>query len=699
MSHASPYPIFRSSAHALRPPKRVSVSQGAASVLKISQAGGYSGPWSAAETPYMVEPMDMLASRRHEAVCFVGPARTGKTMGLIDGWMSHNIANDPGDMLIVQMTQSKAREFSKTRVDKAIRHSSQLRSLLSLHGQDDNTHDKLFKNGMWLKLGWPSESQLSSSDYRYVAWTDYDRAPDDIDGGGAGHLLLLKRIQTYLSRGKALFESSIGRDYDDPYWQPSTPHEAPPISGIGGLYNNSDRRRWYWRCFDCKQYFEAAPGLGLFATLPPENELLDMVRSENLDALAKRHAIICCTHCGSQIEQKHKPELNSLETARWVGEGQSVTTDGELTGDYLQTNMAGYYLGGVAAAYQKWDNLILRELQGLREYAVSGSEQTLKATRNTDQGLAYLPMALKDDKAQNAEDRVESSLIRYHVPDWARVLIGSVDVQGGVESHFVCEVRAFGVNKESCLVDRFPIANTQRGGKDARVDPAAFIEDWDLLTDKMVNATYKTNYGKELRVYRVGVDTGGEAGVTPNAYAWFKKLRSLGLSDRVYMIKGGGNKQEKPVVKSFARDSKGRRMREVPLHLIGTNYFKDIVSNCLRRDVPGPGYFHPSAWLLESYFRELRAEKRGVDGKWKNLKKANNEAFDCWVYAEAIMDDLGFGANGRESWSDPPDWALPLDQNNSQMIDKEERVIRKEITAKRSSRRQSMGRGGWSRRL
>ncbi|MGD7702594.1 tail fiber protein [Escherichia coli] len=38
-------------------------------------------------TPYIIEPMNCLASREYDAVIFVGPARTGKTIGLIDGWI------------------------------------------------------------------------------------------------------------------------------------------------------------------------------------------------------------------------------------------------------------------------------------------------------------------------------------------------------------------------------------------------------------------------------------------------------------------------------------------------------------------------------------------------------------------------------------------------------------------------------------
>ena len=103
-SFGSAWPIARAASEALRPPRRVTVSQGAAQNLKIVQPGGYTGYWSASETPYMVEPMDLLASRVHESVIFVGPARSGKTMGLLDAWITYAVACDPGDMLVVQMT-------------------------------------------------------------------------------------------------------------------------------------------------------------------------------------------------------------------------------------------------------------------------------------------------------------------------------------------------------------------------------------------------------------------------------------------------------------------------------------------------------------------------------------------------------------------------------------------------------------------
>ena len=234
---------------ALVPPNRVRVSEGAASTLYIKRPGGAGGYWNPHETPYMVEPTDMLASRRHSAVCFVGPAQTGKTVALGEGWLAHAVVNDPGDMAIIQMTQDKAREYSKQRVARAIANSPKLREMRSAMARDMNLHDMQFKNGMWVRIAWPTVSNLSSTSYRYVFGTDYDRWPHNLDGEGDGFTLMGKRVTTFLSRGKVAVESSPGYPMTDPTWKPSSAHEAPPVGtpetggGILSIYNRSDRRR------------------------------------------------------------------------------------------------------------------------------------------------------------------------------------------------------------------------------------------------------------------------------------------------------------------------------------------------------------------------------------------------------------------------------------------------------------------------
>ena len=529
-----PVEAISSAALALISQRRVSVTEGATSTLHIVQPGGYVGPWLPSETPYMCEPLNTLASRTHEAVCFIGPSRSGKTMALVDGWLSYIATCDPGDMLIIQMTQEKAREFSKIRVDRALRNSPKLQELLSRSGHDDNTHDKMFRHGMWLRIGWPSVTQLSSSDYRYVAMTDYDRMPPDVGGEGSPYSLAQKRVQTYMSRGMCMVESSPGRPILDPGWRPVTPHEAPPTDGIFSIYNRSDRRRWYWQCTSCAMYFEVSPGLKLFGLLPPEHELIDRVRVEDLADLAEHCAVVVCPHCGHHMEEKEKPTLNA--NGVWVADGETIAPDGSRSGTTLRSSIAGFWLGGVAAVYQRWNSILLHYLQALRDFVLTGSEFALQATTNTDQGAPYMSRVTSVLSRADTPDRRES-FARYLVPAAARYITAAVDVQGGARARFVVQVQAWGQDFEYWVIDRYSLLLSERQGTSddfAPIDPASYPEDWDILATKILTATYRTGIaGSELGVKGVAIDTGGEGGVTANAYAFMRRMRAVGLHNRV----------------------------------------------------------------------------------------------------------------------------------------------------------------------
>lgn len=656
------------------PPRRVPVSQGAQETLFIAQPGGVPTFWSAEETPYMVEPMNMLASRKHEAVVFAGPARTGKTLGMLLGWMAHNVVNDPGDMLFVQMTQDKAREFSKTDIDRALRHSPGLAAMMG-GSHDDTIHDKMFRNGMFLKIGWPTASNVSGSTYRYVAITDIDRMAnaENVDGEGPLFKLALKRTQTFLSRGMCLVESSPGIEIVDPHWTPATLHEAPPVTGILGIYNQSDRRRFYWPCPLCGEFFQAEPGLGLFG-LPSEDVLLEIVREADLDAIAVEHNRVICPHCRAQIGPRSKKQLNA--TGRWVQDGLTITRSGELIGKPHESTIAGYWMGGVAAAYQSWRSIITRYLQGLRAYVLSGSEESIKVTTNTDQGMPYTPRHLKDAAAasrdpMNRREKME----RYVVPEWARFVTAQVDVQGGVNSRFVVQVHAIGEHREKAVIDRFAITESERQGVDggkAQLDPAGYAEDWDVLLEQVMRKTYRTVVPNvELRVMMTAVDTGGEEGVTERAYAWYRRMRAIGMSQRIMLIKGVGRKDTAltPFIKeTMVGGRSGKEGGDIPLYLLNTNKLKDVINTGLRREFAGPGYIHIPDWLPKSFFDELKSEVRNPDGTWTQVRK-RNEAWDLLGYCEGAL--LRLGAD-RIDWLNPPAWAATLERN-SERITREER--------------------------
>ncbi|MDG4870392.1 phage terminase large subunit family protein, partial [Guyparkeria sp. 1SP6A2] len=79
-------------------------------------------------------------------------------------------------------------------------------------------------------------------------------------------------------------------------------HEAPPCTGILGLYNEGDRRRWYWPCpkDDCGEYFEPHFGLLVYQT---EEEVEGEEEKRNLTyAEIVKTVYMKCPHCGARIE-------------------------------------------------------------------------------------------------------------------------------------------------------------------------------------------------------------------------------------------------------------------------------------------------------------------------------------------------------------------------------------------------------------
>ena len=635
-------------AEILRPPRRLSVTQTASQYLHISLPGGHHGLWSAELTPYLIEPMNLLTSRRHDAIAFVGPARSGKTLGLIEGWLTHIVCCDPGDTLIVQMSQEAARDYSRLRIDRAIRHSPELRLRLSPHGHDNNIHDKTFRSGMILKIAWPSVSQLSSKDIRYVALTDYDRMPEDIDGEGDAFSLARKRTQTFLSAGMTLVESSPGRVVEDTTWTPKTLHEAPPTSGIMALYNQGDRRRWYWPCPECGQWFEASPGLTCFRLLPDRDKLEELILDgAELPTLARSYAKVICENCGAVIVPQQKRALNAA--GRWLSESDQPN------------RVASYWLGGVAAAYQSWESILLLYLQALREYLQTGTTEALKATTTVDQGAPFTNLRRAKEIDHHELERLAEEWELDTVPAGVRFLVMTIDVQ---QNRFVCQVHGWGPGLEGWLIDRFSVRQSTRRdshGEPLPVQPTTYAEDWDLLTP-LLGKHYRCadQPEREFGIQMIGCDTGGSQGVTQHAYAYWRRLRREGLHRRFLLLKGDG-RHSAPLLKLTYPDDRRRRDRsagargEVPLLLLNVNALKDANAVSLQRPTPGPGYMHWPRWLRSGFFHELSAEVRDPKGIWQKLShRHRNEAWDLWTYARALA--LYLGAD-KVDWSRPPAWA------------------------------------------
>jgi len=653
-SYASAAAIRRDVAELIRPPRRIRPSQAAAERMKVVGGDGTVRDWSPDATPYMVEPLDCMGSRLYDAVIFAGPARTGKTNALIDGFVAYKIDCDPGDGLIVQISEEKAREFSKKRIDRMLQNSPALATRLSPRGHDNNVHDKTFRAGNYLGIKWPSKNVLASSDYQFVLITDFDRLDENIDGEGDAFTLAGKRTQTFGSTGMTLAESSPGREIVDPDWrQPDdAPHMAPPTTGILDLFNQGDRRLWYWQCPEraCRRWF-----------------------TPTMNHFSLRSGRACCPHCGAEVDPKAKRGLNL--GGRWVPEGCELTADGELQGTPRRSRIASFWMEGPAAAFQSWASLTEKLRRAEETFEQTGSQETLKTVINTDWGRPYRHRrAAAQRSSQRLMDRAEQTEHRT-IPHGVRFLTAAVDVQGGKERRFVVQIHGWGANREMWVIDRFNIREDRGPENDQsprQISPATQPEDWDLLTRDVLHRSYRLADGSERRmpIAAMAVDTGGEGdgeeSVTSQAYDWHRRLAREGLQSRVFLVKGGSSKTASRVRKTWP-DNTGRKSRksaargDVPLFMLGTNLLKDAVAAMMDRDNPGAGYMHVPSWLGRWWFDELTYEVRDpATGKWARPGKRPNEAFDLCVYNLVVFILL---KAEKINWEAPPPWACPWDSN------------------------------------
>lgn len=695
MRQATAAELRKNTAGIIRAPRRIPVAEAVHKYMRVPVGVGNSVEWDPNLAPYVVEPMNCLASREYDAVIFVGPARTGKTIGLIDGWVVYNVVCDPSDMLIIQMTEEKAREHSKKRLARTFRVSPEVACRLSPSRNDNNVHDRTFLAGNYLKIGWPSINIMSSSDFKCVALTDYDRFPEDIDGEGDGFSLASKRTTTFMSAGMTLVESSPGREITNTKWRRKSPHEAPPTTGILSLYNRGDRRRWYWPCPHCGEYFQ------------PAMEAMTGYRETSDPVKASEAAHIDCPHCSGMITADRKRELNGKGV--WLREGQTIDREGNITGEARRSRIASFWMEGPAAAYQTWAQLVYKLLTAEQDYEATGSEETLKTVINTDWGLPYLPRAASEQRRADVLMLRAEDYGKRLVPPKVRFLLASVDVQGGKKRRFVVQIIGYGENGERWLVDRYNIRQSLRcdeNGEAQQVHPGSYPEDWQLLITDVLEKTYalQSDPSRRMPILAMAVDSGGEDGVTDNAYKFWRQCRRDGLGKRVYLIKGDSTRRQKIITKTHP-DNTGRSDRradargEVPVYLLQTDLLKDQLSNNLERETPGAGYIHFPDWLGEWFYEELTYEERGTDGKWRKPGKGNNEAFDLFCYAHAVAVLRGY--EKIRDWEQPPAWAA-AQESNSNIIDGErprEIAVKKAVPVRSSpvsvTEQPSPLSGGW----
>lgn len=666
MQYASSLTILKELSSILRPPRRLSVSDVAQQSVVITAVGGVNSKWDPDVAPHMIEPMNCLSSREYNSVIFVGPARDGKTQALSDCFVTYAVTSDPGDMMLVFPTEILAYDYSKRRLRRLHNDSENMFGYLSARGHDNAIGTTVYKHGMILNLAWPTSSQLAQRDIRYMVMSDYDSMPDDVGGEGEVYGIAHKRTQQFGSAGMTVVESSPKRIRLNVKWEPKTDHEAPPTDGgILSLYNRGDRRRRYWQCLGCQDWFECP-------ALPTYDEL-------ETPELSSSTAFVPCPSCGFMHLPIHKEILRL--NGKWVPDGQALDKKGDFIGDFRRSKIASFWQKGCGASFQTWQEIVLKYLHAKQEFEATGSEKALITTYNVDQGLPYQPVSHKNNR--NVDELIEKSQewTKYHVPEGVRFLIGLVDVQG---NRFEVMILGYGIDMQCWIIDRFAYHWSKRlsvSGEHEPLDPSGHQEDWIALND-LFDKEYPVEndkFGRKLKISYIGCDYGGQDGVASRALNWWRFLRKNRLHTRVRLIKGEGRKPGSKIARvreaypdtSRIKSRKSGTRGDVPILILNTNELKDLVNNDLSRNDKGPGYVHIPNWIEDKYLSELVAESRGPKG-WTCKSGVRNETWDLLVYGRAICIYRGAEAI---NWQSPPRWASNLDKNQYVIGKKEEETV------------------------
>ncbi len=651
-------------AEMFNPPERVSVSEAAEKYVSLNIPGAYVGPFRNSMTPYMAEPMDCLASRDFEGVGFCGPAQSAKTQSLILNWIAYSVVVDPMDMIVYNPSHSAARDFAVRRVDRMHRHSPAVGRMLSPKADDDNRHDKMYRNGMMLSLSWPSVSEFAGKPIGRAALTDFDRMDDDIDGDGNPFDLASKRTTTFGSFAMTVAESSPSRPLEDPRWIQETPHQAPPVTGILAIYNRGDRRRWYWPCLNCDFYFE-----GSFRMIEWDHTLTDK-------AEASESCFMVCPNCDFKLRPNMRRDMN--EAGLWLKDGQSIDhATKRIVGKATRSRLATFWLKGVAATFISWEKMVYNYLTAEEDYRRTLSEDSLKKFWNTDEAEPYVPKNVETIRTPQAlKDRVENygQSEAPEVPSVCRFLAAAIDVQ---KNMFVVQV--FGIAPgnpcDVFLVDRFAIVKSNRkdaAGDTLWVKPGSYIEDWNLLTDGVMNRSYpiQDGEGRRMGIKMTICDSGGREGVTTNAYAFYRALRRSAIHDRFHLVKGEPSplaprtQVRYPDSSNRSSGSKAGAQGDVPVLFIQSNMGKDALNNRLDVVEPGKGMFHFPKWVGDEVFNEMCGEIRTPKG-WEKTKggRAKNEAWDLSYYLLGLLSSPILNVERLDWQGKVPAWAEVHDRN------------------------------------
>lgn len=603
----------------MRPTPRTTPDEWARHNRVYKPSAGVPGPRDPALTPYMVpfaQAFDVVAQIdrygiSYDAIVMVTSSQSGKTDAVLDV-IGSTLDQRPAPIMYVGPTKDFLNREIEPRVMDMLTGAPRLRERLAT-GKRMTRFRKLV-GGVPLALAWAgSASQVAGMAAKYAIIDELDRIDASIQGEGDPFALVEARGFSFRDRIRAAISTplsgSVDIEHDEAsgleFWKQMQPEDIE--SPIWRLWQQGTRHHFAWPCPECGVYFIPRFKQLRWPGWPEARSAAD----------AKRGAHLECPHCGGVIEEGAKRAMNARGV--YAAPGQSVSPDGEVTGEPPDTTTLSFWVSGLCSPFVTFGERAASYVAA----KLADDQAKLQGVINTGFGELYAPGA-GDVPEWEEVAALKRAYKRLDLPTGVRLLTLTADVQ---KRRIIYVIRGWGAKASSWLVDFGELHG-----------PTTESEVWNELAEVLHRPI------GDLVIRRGFIDSGFRPGKPEQVpvnrvYEFCRRFPRL-----VYPTKGRAT-QDKPLVLSKIEVTPRGDTRKYGLDLIllDTDHFKSWVHERIRWEADKPG-----AWLLpadatDDYCKQIVSEARvkrpNGAPQWVQRSRENHY-LDCEAMQAAVAHML-----------------------------------------------------------
>lgn len=572
--------IFRAARRAIRPKAPMLVSEWADANRVLSGEGSAeAGQWKTSRTPYLREIMDALSEDSPcRKVVFMKSSQVGGTEAG-SNWLGYIMAHAKGPVAVVMPTEKAMQDWASQKFDPMAKDTPAIAAVLASRSNragDNSAARKRFTGGILYFKTAGSTTELKSTSLRYAIADEVDEWDwATLQGDPLG--LLDIRQTTYHDRKLFVVSSPTMKD----------------ASRIEEQFELGDRRRYHVPCPHCGERQHLKWGNLRWQKTPRQ------VAGMSFETITR--AWYACEHCGSEIDEHHKPAM--LAGGQWIAEAPGAP-------------WRSYHINALYSPV----GLGLSWLELAAEW-IEAQDDVAKLMRfmNTRLGETWADRS-HDLKPNVLVARAEPYALRT-VPRGALVLTAGVDTH---DDRLEVRVIGWGADGKEWTVDYHVLHGNPAEDKV-----------WDAL-DEYLLAEFQNSYGRTLRIEATAIDTGGHH--THSVYAFVRRSRAR----RVIAIKGASTPGRVILGKPSHQDVnwRGQTIKKgVALYTVGADTAKHWIYARLNGDAdkdPNERKVHFSTELEPWFYDQQVAETFNPRKNRFEVKKGKrNEVLDTHVYAIA----------------------------------------------------------------